>query len=158
MKIDKVLIEDFAEISEMFADLQNEHAKNEPDIFKKNNPESDTRERFTSDLENENLIYLKAIIDDTIVGYISTRIVRQQKHFFYNDFNLGRIEQIYTLPSFRGQGIAKKLILEIELLLKKNGIYEIELFVWSFNKSAVNLYSSLDFTSRMARYSKKITN
>ena len=37
MKIDKVLIDDFAEISEMFADLQNEHAKNEPDIFKKNN-------------------------------------------------------------------------------------------------------------------------
>jgi ribosomal protein S18 acetylase RimI-like enzyme len=158
MKIEKVLIEDFEEISEMFADLQNEHAKNEPDIFKKNNPESDTKERFTSDIENENLIYLKAKIDDKIVGYISTRIVQQQNHFFYNDFNLGRIEQIYTLPSFREQGIAKKLILETELLLKKNGIFEMELFVWSFNKSALNLYSSLEFKSKMARYSKKLLN
>ncbi len=158
MKIDKVLIDDFAEISEMFADLQNEHAKNEPDIFKKNNPESDTRERFTSDIENENIIFLKAMIDDKIVGYISTRIVQQQNHFFYNDFNLGRIEQIYTLTSFRGQGIAKKLILETELLLKKNGIFEMELFVWSFNKSAVDLYTSLDFTTKMARYSKKLSN
>ena len=98
------------------------------------------------------------MIDDKIVGYISTRIVQQQNHFFYNDFNLGRIEQIYTLTSFRGQGIAKKLILETELLLKKNGIFEMELFVWSFNKSAVDLYTSLDFTTKMARYSKKLSN
>lgn len=158
MKIEKVVIEDFAEISEMFADLQNEHAKNEPDIFKKINPESETRERFTSDIENENIIFLKAMIEDKIVGYISTRIVRQQKHLLYMDFNIGRIEQIYTLKDFRGQGIAKKLVLKTEQLLKDIDIYEIELFVWSFNKSALNLYSSLEFTSKMARYSKKLSN
>lgn len=157
MKIDKVVIEDFEYISEMFAEMQNFHAENEPEIFRKIQPESFTRERFISDLENENLIYLKAIIDDTIVGYISTRIVRQQKHLLYMDFNLGRIEQIFTLQNFRGQGIAKKLVLKTEQQLKDIGIYEIELFVWSFNKSALNLYSSLDFTSKMARNTKKLS-
>lgn len=156
MKIENVTIEDIVEISEMFADLQNEHAKNEPDIFKRICLESDTRERLISDIENENLIFLKASIGNKIVGYISTRIVRQQNHFLYMDFNLGRIEQIYTLQAFRGQGIAKKLIYKTELLLKDKGINDIELFVWSFNKSAVNLYKSLNFETRMARYSKKV--
>ena len=64
MEIEKVIIDDFEDILAMYADMQNIHAEKEPDIFRSYHAESFTRERFLSDLENENIIYLKAKIND----------------------------------------------------------------------------------------------
>lgn len=71
---------------------------------------------------------------------------------------LGWISQVGVVPAWRGQGLAKALIVEALRHFKEEGFKQVALHVNINNPAAINLYSQLGFVFRLtrARYVKEI--
>jgi len=64
------------------------------------------------------------------------------------------MNRLYVLPSARGMGLGKALVLELFRVAKKAGYKEIRMGVFVYNEAAVKLYESVGFQKR-ARYKPK---
>ncbi len=90
-------------------------------------------------LEDYNAISLVARMNREIAGFIIGRIdlIRNQP--------VGHIMTIDVAPNFRRKGIAKKLMLEAEVIFKTKGVKECRLEVRENNIEALGLYFNLGY-------------
>lgn len=68
---------------------------------------------------------------------------------------VAEIEDLYTLPEYRGRGIAGALLDRAAAQAKAAGAGGIELCVWGFNTAAQRLYERLGFTAQYSRLEKR---
>ncbi|HDD56710.1 MAG TPA: N-acetyltransferase [Nitrososphaeria archaeon] len=99
-------------------------------------------------LKDEKTIFLKAVRDDVILGFVVGRVERSGKRM------VGRIYTINVRPELRGKGIGKLLMNVIEDSFKREGCEEIILEVAVDNHPAINLYRSMgyDFIGKLENY------
>ena len=57
---------------------------------------------------------------------------------------------------YRGMGIGKKLMKELETIALKNNIYTIDVSTSTFKVEAINFYESLGFTSERIQFKKEL--
>lgn len=102
-----------------------------------------------NELDNPWAIWLTATEESSLAGYLGIQ---------YGPDGAD-IMAIATDPAFRGKGIAKLLLLEMEQRLKELSLQWITLEVRPSNVSALALYSSLGFVQvgRRPRYYQKPT-
>lgn len=86
-------------------------------------------------MQQNNYIFLKAEINDEIVGYIG----------FYYSFDEGDITNIAVRDIYRRQGIGESLIYALIEECKNRKINSIMLEVRISNDSAINLYRKIGF-------------
>ena len=98
-------------------------------------------------LKDERTIFLKAIRNDTILGFIVGRVERSGKRL------VGRIYTLNVRPKLRGKGIGKLLMKIIEESFKREGCEEIILEVAVDNLPALNLYRRMGY-----RFVEKLEN
>jgi len=98
-------------------------------------------------LRDERAIFLKAVKDDTILGFVVGRVERSGKRL------VGRIYTLNVRPELRGKGIGKLLMEIIEDSFKKEGCEEIILEVAVDNLPALNLYRRMGY-----RFVEKLEN
>ena len=115
--------------------------------------QSFTHEAFTKReigflLSDYNAIGLAARVDDEIAGFLIATISLEKGKIF------GHILTLDVAPSHRRRGIARKLLEELETLMRQKGIVECRLEVREGNEAAINLYLKLGYTkiSRLERY------
>jgi len=89
-----------------------------------------------SELTNPLSLWLTARIEDCVVGYIGSQTVLGEAD----------IMNIAVDSHYRRQGVAKKLLLELERRLKENGVYSLTLEVRASNEAAISLYDMLGYT------------
>lgn len=89
-----------------------------------------------------------------VVGYIHARIGR----WGWSDKppKIVKIDDLGVLAKYRRQGIAKKLIREVEKFTKSKGVKYIYFNVWKSNVPAVELYSKLKYYKFMMEMVKKL--
>ena len=103
------------------------------------NEEAFSKEQICYLLTDYNSIGLVAKVDNEIAGFIIGR------------FNLvrncltGHIMTIDVGTKFRRQGIAQRLMLEIETIFRQKGVKEIRLEVREGNVGAIALYGKIGF-------------
>ena len=90
-------------------------------------------------LRDERTIFLKAVKDDTILGFVVGRVEKFKKRF------VGRIYTLNVRPELRGKGIGKLLMKIIEDSFKREGCEEIILEVAVNNLPALNLYRRMGY-------------
>ena len=90
-------------------------------------------------LRDERTIFLKAVRDETILGFIVGRVERSGKRL------VGRIYTLNVRPELRGKGIGKLLMTIIEESFKREGCEEIILEVAVDNLPALNLYRRMGY-------------
>jgi ribosomal-protein-alanine acetyltransferase len=90
-------------------------------------------------LTDYNTIALVAKADNGIAGFIITQVEVEENTEF------GHIITINVPPAHRRQGIATKLLCEIENLLKQKGITECRLEVREDNNPAIKLYQTMSY-------------
>ena len=103
-----------------------------------------TREAFTkreiaSLLGDYNAIGLAARVNGEIAGFLIGRIDVDKGRMF------GHILTLDVAPSYRRIGIARKLLDELEMLLRQKGVVECRLEVREGNEAAISLYLKLGY-------------
>ena len=102
------------------------------------NQEAFTKRQIAYLLTDYNTIALVAKVNNNIVGFIIAQIEIEENQY-------GHIITINVSPNYRRKGIAKKLLQELEILLKQRGIGECRLEVREDNSQAIKLYQSLGY-------------
>ena len=99
-------------------------------------------------LKDKRTIFLKAVKDEIILGFVVGRIERSEKR------RVGRIYTINVRPELRGRGIGRLLMNVIEDFFKREGCEEIILEVAVNNHPAINLYRSMgyEFVEKLENY------
>lgn len=90
---------------------------------------------FSESLEQKNSIFLVAIEDDEIIGYLGC----------YKIFNEADITNIAVSKPHKKKGVATKLLEDLITKLKEKDVNSIFLEVRESNVAATNLYEKLGF-------------
>ncbi len=109
--------------------------------------EAFTKRQIAYLLSDYNTIALAAKLDSEIAGFILAQIEIE------NDTLFGHIITINVVPAFRKKGIGRKMLQEIETILKQKGISECHLEVREDNSSAIKLYQNGGY-QKMGRLEK----
>lgn len=96
-----------------------------------------SRRSFKRFIHNKQSVFLVAVANDEIVGYLLT--------IFYRGTLLARLYSMAVSPDFRGKGIARTLMEQGEIAAQEKGALYYRLEVNTQNTSAINLYHALGF-------------
>ncbi len=91
---------------------------------------------FLYELNNPLSMWLVCVESQKVLGYIGSQTVMPETD----------IMNVAVLPEYRKQGIGKKLIEELILLLKHQGVSKITLEVRASNEPAISLYEKIGFS------------
>ncbi len=110
--------------------------------------EAFTKRQIAYLLSDYNTIALAAKLDSEIAGFILAQIEIE------NDTLFGHIITINVVPAFRKKGIARKMLQEIEAILKQKGLSECHLEVREDNSAALKLYENSGYQKigRLEKY------
>ncbi len=86
-------------------------------------------------------------------GYVQKRASR---HYYKNPHH-GYVGFMYTLPQYRGKGVAKSVLEFLGEWAKENGMDELRLDVFAANQAAISAYKSAGFESSMVAMRYELT-
>ena len=94
-------------------------------------------------------VFLVAVCDGRIVGYIMNRIetkINKNSLFHWKTYKVGHVISIAVLPEYRNKGIGSTLLTRaIELMKKNYGVKKVYLEVRVSNEGAIRLYNKFGF-------------
>ena len=90
---------------------------------------------LTAELRNPLALWLVAVLDDEVVGYVGAQIVPDEADMM----------NIAVSSTHRRKGVARGLILELLDQLKEQGVRSLSLEVRASNLAAITLYDGLGF-------------
>ncbi|MCU7553552.1 GNAT family N-acetyltransferase [Alteromonas sp. ASW11-19] len=98
-------------------------------------------------LESPHAEMVVAEIDNTVVGsgYVQQRASR---HYYRNPHH-GYVGFMYTLPAYRGRGVARAVLASLGRWAKEHGMDELRLEVFSENNTAISAYAAAGFEATM---------
>ena len=91
---------------------------------------------ITAELSNPLALWLVAVLDGKVVGYIGSQTVLDEADMM----------NLAVVAEYRGRGVGRLLAEALITALRDNGVRCITLEVRDSNEAAVGLYSSLGFT------------
>ena len=77
---------------------------------------------FTTNISDSNIHYLVAVEGSLIIGFASLHIQKLLHHVG----NIAELQEIYVLPSLRGQGIGAKMLAKLKSIAKQNHCKNLE--------------------------------
>ena len=103
-------------------------------------------------IDNHDSVILGCIYENNLVGLLWSykRVFLEEKRFYVNSMI---IKDIY-----RGMGIGKKLMDELEIVALRNNIYTIDVSTSTFKVDSINFYENLGFTSERIQFKKDLKN
>jgi ribosomal protein S18 acetylase RimI-like enzyme len=107
----------------------------------------DSREAITHQLELSTAIYLVAELDGTMVGSVLGT----------HDGRKGFINRLAVDPAYRGRGIARRLVAEVERRLENLGIEIVEALIEDWNEVSMKVFERLGYVKHpdIFYYSKR---
>ena len=101
--------------------------------------EAFSRHQIAYLLTDYNTIAFVAKVKQVIAGFIIAQVEVEENTEF------GHIITINVVRNFRRKGVGKRLLIEIETILKQKGVEQSRLEVREDNHSAINLYQTLGY-------------
>ena len=97
----------------------------------------DSREAIKNQIEADPELFLGAFHREKLVGTVIGSY----------DFRMkGWINRLAVDPEYRGKGIAKRLVMEMEQILKSKGVVVIAALIELPNSASLNLFKKLGYT------------
>lgn len=113
-----------------------------------------TRGEFAKALEDADSTVLVAEVDGRVVGLALAVVERHTDDLIEAPFLT--VEYLETASAFRGRGVGRALMHEVETIAAARGIVTLELLVWSCNSPAIALYESLGYVPLEMRMVKRL--
>ena len=137
------------------ARVQELHARERPEVFKPVDPPG--LERWFADaLANGSSRIWIAHIGEKPVGYAVVIEQRRAEHVVAYARRWYEVEQIGVDPAYVRQGIARELLRHVTKAAIAEGVSEIELNTWNFNKVAHLSFERLGFVAKKIRFVRQI--
>ena len=152
--IRRAKVEDFNEIFKLITQIHNLHLAKRNDIYKNVSPL--TNEEFIEQLSDSNNVYFVAEFNEEVIGICFAQIKSIKDNRIMNDRTFVNISSLCVDERYQRQGIGSELYNAVVSFSKAHGIKNIELMVWSFNKSAIKFYESLGMSIKNLRYEAKL--
>lgn len=130
------------------------HKEARPDYFREQSEYSE--EEYEELLNHPAPIHLIAICDEQIVGICFGRIEETSGNSFCRGRKIAMIEDVFTLPEYRGSGIASLMIKKAREQAIEAGAESLELCVWNFNTEAIHLYEKLGMKVQYCRMEERL--
>lgn len=153
MNIRKATLDDYGAVSNFEKKVSLYHVENRPDILK-DAPDLSKKE-FRRMLKSKNWIILVAEDNGKTMGYCKT-LIKDVGNKYWTSMKLLSVYDLYVDSEFRHNGVATELLNEIKTIGKQIGAAQIDLEVWSFNQSAINLYKKTGFTPQRIKMELKL--
>lgn len=154
--IRKAVIEDYEAVSDLEGLEFQTHRISRPDYFK-------SLENGYSKAEFDELLACKtpvswlAVQDGIIVGLCFGKIEETPDNAFCKSRRIAFIQDVITLPGYRGRGIATALINKAREQAIQDGAVSLELCVWNFNEGAIRLYEKMGMKVQYYRMEEVLT-
>lgn len=153
MNIRKATLDDYGAVSNFEKKVSLYHVENRPDILK-DAPDLSKKE-FKRMLKSKNWIILVAEDNGKTMGYCKT-LIKDVGNKYWTSMKLLSVYDLYVDSEFRHNGVATELLNEIKTIGKQIGAAQIDLEVWSFNQSAINLYKKTGFSPQRIKMELKL--
>ena len=152
--IRKLRADDYLVIDACMQELHRLHVDGRPDIFAPlEHPYSE--QEFLNIVEDETYITLGAVDEnDDIMGFCIAKL--RDKSEMVDDLKTVYIDDFFVRKEYRRRGIAKYIFEQFEDLAKEKGAKRIDLMVWEFNESALELYEALGMKTQRRILEKKL--
>ncbi len=105
-------------------------------------------------IESEDAEVIVAVADDNIVASAYAKIVKANPYFKHSHY--AYLGFMFTLPEYRGQGINRKIIENLNFWAKSKNVNEVRLQVYDENDSAIRAYEKAGFKKYMVTMRMKI--
>ena len=133
LHIRKAKISDLPIIKECLIDSWVEHAQNEPGLLDEQRMrEVDVEGYYKEAFDSDKTVVFVAEIEGKFAGVQRADI--QEIPHFYKDNKIFYLDDAYVVREYRGRGIVRKLIKEVEKVAKERGIKRIQARVYTYNK------------------------
>jgi PhnO protein len=140
-KIRKATLDDYHIIFDFIHDLENKSF--DPQKF---------LAIFKQNLQNHNILYFLATIDNNPVGFISAHI----QLLLHHSEKVAEVQEFYVAPEFRRMGVGNTLLKHILNILKLDGINQIEVCSNKMRIDAHKFYSANGFMESHYKYTMKM--
>lgn len=137
-------IADLEILNQLMFDLHDEHHRACPEYFK-TAEEVEQEKSIARYIENPDCLVLVAKVDTQIVGFI-TGYFSELVSSVSKPVPMGSIDELYVMPQYRQQGIARQLFSRLEQTFVEYGVAEVFTEVWDFNKEAQLFYQDVGFS------------
>lgn len=137
-------IADLEILNQLMFDLHDEHYRACPEYFK-TAEEVEQEKSIARYIENPDCLVLVAKVDTQIVGFI-TGYFSELVSSVSKPVPMGSIDELYVMPQYRQQGIARQLFSRLEQTFVEYGVAEVFVEVWDFNKEAQLFYQDVGFS------------
>lgn len=130
------------------------HRQVRPDYF--NSQPGYTKQEFEGQLTLPGAISLVAACDEQIVGFCFGKIEQTAGNSFCKARKIAVIEDLFTLPEYRGRGVASSLLKKAREKAIAENAEALELCVWDFNTDALRLYEKLGLRMQYHRMEERL--
>ncbi len=132
------------------------HRQARPDYFKSLR-NSYTEEEFEELLAHSCPICWLAVQNEALVGLCFGKIEKTPDNPVCKSRLVAFIQDIVTLPKYRGKGIATALMVKTREQALNEGAVSMELCVWNFNAAAIRLYEKMGMRIQYYRMEENLT-
>lgn len=152
MDIRKVKIEDYNQVIELYAQLDDAERIFDSNLIDTHEVPEEQKKKIEKRIKSRKGIFLVAVEDENIVGLIDGYIIDS---IYYKE-KVGYLDHVCVDKKHRNKGIGTKLIEEFTKKMKTKNVAYLKLNAFENNTPAVNLYKKLGFEEYSIYYMKKI--
>ncbi len=147
MNIRKAVIDDYNDIISLYMQSDFYHYINEPYIYLQVETNFRSKEYIQQIIDNNDSLFLVAELEDKIIGFIyayretkGSLPIHVRRTYLY-------IDNIVVKNNEQHKGCGKALLTEVIKIAKEQKYNDIVLNVYSFNKTAIELYQKFGFST-----------
>ncbi|HGF7192426.1 TPA: GNAT family N-acetyltransferase [Vibrio cholerae] len=138
---------DVEQLNQLMFELHDEHHQQCPEHFK-TAEEIEQEKSIARYLDDPECLVYVAKQGEQIVGFITGHFC-ELVSTVSQAVMMGSVDELYVLPDFRGQGIARQLCHKLERVFKDYGVKQMFVEVWDFNQSAQDFYQCAGFVQHI---------
>ncbi|MGP8305094.1 GNAT family N-acetyltransferase [Vibrio sp. YIC-376] len=148
-------IDDLESLNDLMFNLHDEHHVQSPDLFK-TAEEIEQEKSIARYIDHPECLVYVAKDEDEIIGFVSGHFC-ELLSVVSTPVMMGSVDELYVLPDYRKQGVAKTLLDKIESTFIQCGATQMFVEVWDFNLQALALYQRQGFGPHIHCLRKPLT-
>jgi GNAT superfamily N-acetyltransferase len=146
MNIRPATMDDYAQLCELFDEVDRLHRETRPDVFRKPDGPVRSRERIAHLVDGSDAAILVAERDGMLSGLAVVLEIAGASHPLRVDRRVVEIGTIVVRADARRQGIGRSLMAASLQWAKVRGADHVEISVYAFNEDALRMYEAAGFT------------
>ena len=148
--------DDYEELCTVIKELDDFHADALPRFFRRFDGAARSLEWFSATLESPESLLLVAEHEGALVGFLSALVRQNPDMPMFVPRRWLQVDNVAVRQAYRGMGIGRALMDEAHAWALAQGLADVELTVWEFNRDAIAFYEALGYTTIVRRLWKGI--